>query len=109
MDGQVAALSFQSVAELRYGAIKAQWGEQRREELERRIRRFVVLSIDDLTVRAWAELRAAAEAKGMPKQVGDLWIAATAKRHDIPLLTRDIDFYEGLDIDIIRPEDAPRA
>ncbi len=85
------------------------WGEQKREELERRIRRFAVLVVDDLTVTAWAELRAVAEAKGLPKQIADLWIAATAKRHDLPLLTRDTGFYEGLDIEIIRPDDAPRA
>ena len=68
-----------------------------------------MLAVDDLTVRAWAELRAMAAAKGLPKQIGDLWIAATAKRHDIPLLTRDAGFFQGIDITIIRPEDEPGA
>jgi tRNA(fMet)-specific endonuclease VapC len=109
VDGRVSALSFQTVAELRYGAIKAEWGERRSDELERRIRRFVVLSPDDETVSVWATLRASAEQRGLQKQIGDLWIAATAKRHGIPLLTRDAGFYEGLDIPVIKPEDPPKS
>jgi len=101
-------MSFQSVAELWYGALKAGWGERKHAELDRRIRRFVVLACDEATVRTWAALRVDAEAKGLAKGIADLWIAATAKRHDLPLLTRDSDLFSALDIDVVRPEDPPR-
>jgi predicted nucleic acid-binding protein len=52
LNGRLAAISFQSVAELRYGALKAGWPEAKSNELERIVRRFVVLTPDDATVRA---------------------------------------------------------
>ena len=108
LDNKAVALSFQSVGELWYGAIKGGWSEAKRRELEVRIRRFVVLACDEATVRAWAELRAKAESEGLAKQTADLWIAATARRHDLPLLTKDRGFFSALDIDVIDPDDPPR-
>lgn len=109
LQNQIIALSFQTVGELWYGAIKAGWGEAKRRELDERIRRFVVLACDKATVRAWAELRAVAESKGLSKQTTDLWIAATAKRHSLPMLSRDKGFFTALDIEIIAPADPPRS
>ena len=63
---------------------------------------MTVLSADEATVRIWAELRARAEASGFTKQVADR-IAATAKRHDLPVLTNDRGFLTALDIEVIRP------
>lgn len=108
LNNRVAALSFQSVGELWYGAIKGGWGRAKRDELEERIRRFVVLACDEATVRAWAELKAQADSKGLVKETADLWIATTAKRHDLPLLTRDTAFFTALAIDVLRPEDPAR-
>jgi predicted nucleic acid-binding protein len=64
---------------------------------------MTVLSVDEATVRIWAELRASSEASGFTKQVADLWIAATAKRHGLPLLTNDRGFLTALEIEVIRP------
>lgn len=107
LEGRVAAISFQSVGELWYGAIKDGWGERKRRVLDDRIGRFVVLAYDEATVRAWAELKVQAEALGSAKNSQDLWVAATARRHRLPLLTNDRDFLSALDITVIRPEDPP--
>ena len=107
LEGRIAALSFQSVGELWYGAIKNGWGERHKRALDDAIRRFVVLAYDEATVRAWAELKAQAEAGGQPKDAADLWVAAAAKRHRLPLLTNDRDLLRGLDIVVLRPEDPP--
>lgn len=109
LEGQVGALSFQSVAELRYGAIKDGWSDTKKGLLEDRVRRFAVLGVDDATVQSWAELRARAEAEGKAKGIADLWIAATARRYDLPLLTTDRDFLSALDIRVLRPDDPPVA
>lgn len=103
LDGQVPAISFQSVGELWYGAIRRDLGDKKRRLLDGAIQRMTVLSVDEAMVRIWAELRASSEASGFTKQVADLWIAATAKRHDLPLLTNDRGFLSALDIEVIGP------
>jgi len=42
-------LAFQTVMELRYGAVHAGWGELRRRRLERRIAEFVVIQSNPTT------------------------------------------------------------
>ena len=107
VEHRVAALSFQTVAELWYGAERSEWGEPRRAALDHLIRRFVILTADEATSRLWAELRVEAERAGKSKEAEDLWIAATAKRHDLPLLTDDSDFFSALSVRAVRPTDPP--
>ncbi len=102
LQGQVVALSFQSLGELWYGALKRPVNHPTNRALQNLIRRLVVLGFDEATVRAWAELRLDAERQGLTKQVADLWIAATAKRHNLPLLTNDGGFFSGLKVTVIR-------
>ncbi|MFN2610786.1 MAG: PIN domain-containing protein [Actinomycetota bacterium] len=101
LEGQTAALSFQSLAELWFWPIKRKWGDVKKRRLDELFERFVILNPDEQMVRTWAELRAQAEAVGMSKQIADLWIAATAKRHSLPLLTNDRGFLTALDIDVV--------
>jgi len=107
VENRVAALSFQTVAELWYGAEHDGWGERRRAALDHAIRRFVILTADEATSRLWAELRVEAERAGKSKEAEDLWIAATAKRHDLPLLTDGSDFFSALSIRAVRRTDPP--
>jgi tRNA(fMet)-specific endonuclease VapC len=104
LDGHALAVSFQSVGELWYGAVRREWGDRKRRKLDDVIQRMTVLTADEAMVRIWAELRASSEASGFTKKVADLWIAATAKRHDLPLLTNDRDFLTALDLEVIKPE-----
>jgi tRNA(fMet)-specific endonuclease VapC len=83
------------------------FGGDKRAALEKAIRRLVVLSPDEQTTRMWADLRAGAQRAGMSKDPADLWIAATARRHDLPLLTADKGFLTALDIAVIHPDDPP--
>jgi len=106
LEGKVAALSFQSVAELRYWPLKKGWGPGKTAALESLIKTFVNLVGDDATARAWAEFKAEADKRGLPKQTADLWVAATASRHDLPLLTFDKGFLSGLGVRVIDPTEA---
>lgn len=101
LDGRVSALSFQSLAELWHWAIKGKWGDSKRRQLDGLIGQFAVLTPDEQTVRSWAELKARAESVGQAKATADLWIAATAKRHSLPLLTGDRGFLSALEIEVI--------
>ncbi len=64
IDGRMIVLSFVTVTELRYGALKAGWGELRRRGLERDFGRFTVVQPDDELMRICAMLRARCEQDG---------------------------------------------
>ena len=57
--GRSIVVSFSTVTELRYGAMKAGWSELRRRGLERDLSRFVVVQPDDELISGCARLRAA--------------------------------------------------
>jgi tRNA(fMet)-specific endonuclease VapC len=101
----VPALTFTSVAELHYGALRNEWGERRLVHLDAYIRRFLVLPFDDDLPRLWARLRADAARTGhplaQPQNTNDLWIAAAAIHYEAPLLTGNVRHFQdlpGLDV-----------
>jgi tRNA(fMet)-specific endonuclease VapC len=94
--GRIRCLSFATVAELRFGAIAAAWGERRRQQLEDAIARTVVLSADDSVTLFWAWVKAARQHVGRPISSEDCWVAATALRHDLPLLTHNAADYQDI-------------
>jgi predicted nucleic acid-binding protein len=51
-------VSFVTITELRFGALRAGWGELRRRGLERDLARLVVVQPDDQLMRTCAEIRA---------------------------------------------------
>ena len=86
-------LAFQTVMELRFGALRAGWGELRRRRLERRIAEIAVAQPDNEMITLCAELRMrcqqAGHALGDKVHDGDRWIAATAIRLRVPLASHD--------------------
>ncbi|HEY2415457.1 MAG TPA: type II toxin-antitoxin system VapC family toxin [Pirellulaceae bacterium] len=94
--GAHACLSFQSVAELQYWANARQWGEARRHSLELTFRRYIVLPYDDAMSQYWADITASRRSHGKPIACGDAWIAATALRHGLPLLTHNANDYADI-------------
>lgn len=93
MAGNQVFLAAVTVSELRYGALVAQWGEQRRLRLEASIQATTVIPVSDALLSAIAELRHACRLAGHPLQdrshAYDLWIAASAIHIAAPLLTAD--------------------
>jgi predicted nucleic acid-binding protein len=57
MTGQQVFLAAVTVAELRYGALVAGWGEQRRQRLEQSIAATTVVPVSDALLTTGAELR----------------------------------------------------
>lgn len=93
-------LSFQSIAELRYWGITRNWGDRRLRNLEDSLKRYILFPYDDAISRHWAELSAHRRRVGRPIECGDAWIAATALRHGLILLTHNPRDY--LDIPDLR-------
>ena len=57
-----------------------------------------VLVVDENTAARYAEVRGELKNSGRPIPSNDLWIAALARQHGLPLLSRDghFDFVAGL-------------
>jgi tRNA(fMet)-specific endonuclease VapC len=91
-------LPLTALGEMRFGIQRA--GNSRRavEQWERFAKEVVLLLPDDATATAYAELKQALAAKGKPIPENDLWIAATAKSHDLPLFCKDAHFDELADL-----------
>jgi predicted nucleic acid-binding protein len=91
--GRPAFISFQTVAELRYGAIRRGWGHARMLKLESKVQRVEIVHSGPKLVAIYAQLRANCEAAGHPLaqkgHIADRWIAATAIRLGIPLVSND--------------------
>ena len=85
-----------TVAEVRYGALVAGWGDQRRQRLEQSIAATTVVPVSDALLTTLAELRHACRQDGHalhePIHANDLWIAASAVHIGAPLLTADAVF-----------------
>lgn len=110
---QRVLLAFHSVMELRYGALQANWGELRYRRLERRIAELTVAQPDDDTIRVCAELRYNCRRVGHAladrRHDGDRWIAATAIRLAVPLVSHDgvFDGAPGLHLVTAAPSEWP--
>jgi tRNA(fMet)-specific endonuclease VapC len=96
MAGQQIFLAAATVAELRYGALVAGWGNQRRQRLEQSIAAGTVVPVSDALLTTTAELRHTCRQVGHalhePVHANDLWIAASAVHIRAPLLTGDAVF-----------------
>lgn len=91
--GRVEFVSFQTIAEVRFGAMLRGWGAPRVERMEAEIARIEVVHSGPDLVRAYAELRVACQRAGhalsQREHDADRWIAATAIRLGVPLVSND--------------------
>ena len=65
-----------------------------------------LLPIDRETALVWGELMAGARRAGRGLSVMDAWIAATALRHNLSLVTRNGKDFAGLGVELVDPWNA---
>ncbi len=99
--GRSRYISFATQAELFQWLFLRPFSEQNRERLLAHIRAHVVLPYDHELAWTWAEMTAYCKKKGigLSDADADAWIAATALRHGLPLVThnrRHFDHVPGL-------------
>lgn len=89
-----SAISIVTRAELRAGVLVAEdiATRDRRIATFEASRVFSVLPIDRDVDSAWAQMRAYLAAADRRVNANDMWIAATAVAHEIPVVTQDADF-----------------
>lgn len=104
LSGHELALSFMTIAELFQWAILRQWGDHRLAQLEQYLSNYLVIPVDQPLCRAWAQVRAERQSAGRVISPQDAWIAATALRHDLPLITHNSkDFLQIPHLRLITP------
>ena len=94
LEGKIPAISFVTYAEAMEGSYEARWPEKRTAQYDAYLRaNYMLLPIDrELAIR-FARMVSECRSSGISLSGdNDLWIAATALRYDIPLLTNDQPF-----------------
>ncbi len=89
VDGKRLAVSFITVGELHFGAYKRGWSQTRFDEMKDRLRSVAIVPYDQEVCITYGKIRAAVEKNGTPVAGNDLWIAACAIRHSIPLISNN--------------------
>jgi predicted nucleic acid-binding protein len=102
-------ISLVTMAELRHGIERLPAGA-RRDRLDTWLSEQVplrfedrLLPVDAETVHAWGRIMARGQAACRPAGTMDAFIAATAERHDMTLVTRNVSDFETLGIRLINP------
>ena len=99
VEGKKIALSFVTVGELYSGAIKKNWAIERLNLLEAQLRTVVIIPYDLEICKTYAKIKNELKtASGSSRVIGanDLWIAACAIRHRLPLITNNRQHFEGI-------------
>jgi tRNA(fMet)-specific endonuclease VapC len=101
LEGNTAVISFVTLAELYYGTLKNNWGEQRRADLMAHVARgYVLYPFNRPLCEQWAVVRDRTRRAGRQIKRNDSWIAATALLYGIPLVTNNRSDFEVLSPDL---------
>jgi tRNA(fMet)-specific endonuclease VapC len=86
------------LGELYYGARKSTRIESNVQTVDQFAAANRVLSCDSTTAQHYGEIKNFLREKGRPIPENDIWIAATAKQHDLTVASRDnhFDYIDGL-------------
>ena len=101
LDGPIAArligrrplITFVTFGELTKWTEIRRWGARSRQELADWISGIPVLPGDESVAATWGHLSASGVARGRPRPINDMWIAACCVTHDLPLATRNVKDY----------------
>jgi predicted nucleic acid-binding protein len=89
-------VSFMTLAEMRQGALDANWGQRKWDLLEAYLADFSVLISDNQLCSTWAQVRNESVRKGRQMSAADAWIAASALVLSAPLVTNNPKDYRHL-------------
>lgn len=91
--GRPTFISFQTAAEIRFGAMLRGWGAGRLRQMESRLAAAEVVDSGPELIETYVQLRVTCHRAGHPLAQkihdADRWVAATAMRLDLPLIAND--------------------
>jgi tRNA(fMet)-specific endonuclease VapC len=94
-------VSLFTLGELRYGAANSGRVAYNTQKLDQALKGFGVILPDESTADCYAQVRVQLRRKGRPIPPNDVWIAAIALQHRLPVLTRDAHFREVDALDVL--------
>jgi predicted nucleic acid-binding protein len=110
VQSDIEFVSVVTIGELRRGATLPAQGSSRRRQLEHYIEIKIpllfgrrVLPVTQAIGERWGVLDARRQAAGQPLGIADGMIAATAREHDLTLVTRNVKDFAGLGVIIFNP------
>ena len=80
------------LGEYRFGIAQSRRRKEYEKWLEELIAATRVLSVDEETSKHYAQIRSELKKAGKPIPSNDLWIAALARQHRLPLMSQDAHF-----------------
>lgn len=80
------------IGEYRFGLLHSRHREQLQQLLDMLVLESDVLPVDETTAEEYARVRDELRRKGRPIPENDIWIAALARQHGRPLVSRDGHF-----------------
>lgn len=95
IEGKVLAISFITVAELDLTGRKSANPKATKQFWKEKMAQLAILWPDEETCRIWAEITSNLKA-GIARQDNDLWIAASAIRYDLPLVSHNSKDFSGI-------------
>jgi tRNA(fMet)-specific endonuclease VapC len=93
LDGNQPSIALMTLAELYRWSMQNHWGDRRLGGFLSHLTQYAVIIPDDRIAWVWAELMTI---KGVPISSADAWIAATAIRHNLPLVTHNRRHFEHI-------------
>lgn len=85
-------VSITVIGELLYGATPAQNSEQQHERIAQLLAVSTILGLDEATAEQYAAVKRSLELRVQRIPENDMWIAASALQHRLPIATRDSHF-----------------
>lgn len=108
--GKTLVISFITVGELFFYWEDKGWGERRRQEMEAKLRNYIIVPSDHEIARCYGMVAKERKRQGRPISLNDAWIAASAIRHGVKLVTHNAKDFEGIsNLTVIseKPPDSP--
>ena len=96
LDGKLLGVSFITVGEILFGAYRNKWGSAKLEQIRARLRSATIVPYDWAVCQTYGELKARLQEAGKPVADNDLWIAACAVRHSIPLVSHNRAHFQNI-------------
>lgn len=102
LEGKIAVIAAQTLAELELLPLQNNWSVKRHNELRENLKNYTFIEANEEICLKWAEIRYAAKISGKPVSIADAWVAATALAYSIPLVTHNYkDFKDISNLQII--------
>ena len=97
---EMVYLPITTIGELLFGAMNSKRSKQNLHELNILIKRCEILNINELIANEYAKIRLQLKKVGRPIPENDIWIAATCKVNNIPLMTKDkhLTYVDNLEV-----------